>query len=139
MSNKVFTAIEVEALSKNPYVKKVSPKGITYTDDFKSIFINENEKGRFPRDIFEEHGFDIQVLGMKRVESAGKRWRAAYRKNGSEGLVDTRSYKSGRQNEKELSLEEKYKRLEAQSQLLKAENELLKKIKLMERGLKVHL
>lgn len=139
MSNKVFTAIEVEALSKNPYVKKVSPKGITYTDDFKNIFINENEKGRFPRDIFEEHGFDIEVLGMKRVESSGKRWRAAYRKNGSEGLVDTRSYKSGRASEKELSLEEKYKRLEAQNQLLKAENEFLKKIKLIERGLKVHL
>ena len=139
MSNKVFTAIEVKALSKNPYVKKVSSKGITYTDDFKNIFITENEKGRFPRDIFEEHGFDIQVLGMKRVESSGKRWRAAYRKSGSAGLVDTRSYHSGRPCEKELSLEEKYKLLEAQNQLLKAENELLKKIELMKRGLKVHL
>lgn len=139
MSNKVFTATEVEALSKNPYVKKVSPKGITYTDDFKNIFITENQKGRFPRDIFEEHGFDIQILGMKRVESSGKRWRAAYRKNGAGGLVDTRTYKSGRISEKTLSIEEKYKRLEAQNHLLKAENELLKKIKLMERGLKIHL
>ena len=139
MSNKLFTTNEIHILSKNPYVKKVSSKGITYTDEFKRIFITENENGKFPREIFESCGFDIHILGMKRIESSGKRWRAAYRKNGVCGLVDTRSHNSGRPSEKNLSLEEKYKRLEAQNQLLKAENELLKKIKLMERGLKIHL
>ena len=139
MSNKLFTTNEIHILSKNPYVKKVSSKGITYTDEFKRIFITENKNGKFPREIFESYGFDIKILGMKRIESSGKRWRAAYRKNGVCGLVDTRSHNSGRPSEKNLSLEEKYKRLEAQNQLLKAENELLKKIKLMERGLKIHL
>jgi len=139
MSNKLFTTNEIQILSKNPYVKKVSSKGITYTDEFKRIFITENKNGKFPREIFESCGFDIDILGMKRVESSGKRWRAKYRKNGVCGLVDTRSHNSGRSSEKNLSLEEKYKRLEAQNQLLKAENELLKKMKLIERGLKVHL
>ena len=139
MSNKLFTTNEIHILSKNPYVKKVSSKGITYTDEFKRIFITENKNGKFPREIFESCGFDIEILGMKRIESSGKRWRAAYWKYGVCGLVDTRSHNSGRPSEKNLSLEEKYKRLEAQNQLLKAENELLKKIKLMERGLKIHL
>lgn len=139
MSNKLFTTNEIQLLSKNPYVKKVSSKGITYTDEFKRIFITENENGKFPREIFEMCGFSIEILGMKRIESSGKRWRAAYRKNGVCGLVDTRTHNSGRPSEKNLSLEEKYKRLEAQNQLLKAENELLKKIKLMERGVKIHL
>lgn len=136
MSKKIFTEKEIKLLSRNPYVKSVSSKGITYSDEFKRIFIAENENGKVPRDIFTEHGFDIDILGMERVKSAGKRWRAAYRKNGVAGLQDTRKGNSGRPNEKELSLKEKYARLEAQNHLLKAENELLKKLEMMERGLR---
>lgn len=136
MSNKIFTEKEIEILSRNPYVKSVSSKGITYTDEFKRIFIMENEKGKFPRDIFTEYGFDINIIGIERVHSSGKRWRAAYRKNGVVGLQDTRNENSGRPSEKELTQEEKYARLEAQNHLLKAENELLKKLEMMERGLR---
>jgi transposase len=136
MSKKIFTEKEMELLSNNPYVKSVSSKGITYTDDFKQLFISENEKGKLPRQIFEECGFDIDLIGMKRVQSSGKRWRATYRENGLIGLKDTRSDSSGRPLKREPTLEEKYERLEAQNNLLKAENELLKKIRFLERGLK---
>ena len=135
MSNKLFTKEELEILSKNKYVKNVSIKGITYTDEFKSIFIAENEKGKFSREIFEECGFDVNIIGIKRIKSSGNRWRTAYRKNGVCGLTDTRKLNSGRPSEKELSIEEKYERLKAQNNLLKAENELLKKIQYLERGL----
>ncbi|OLS33657.1 transposase [Bacillus sp. MRMR6] len=136
MSKKVLAEKEIKLLSNNPYVKSVSPKGVTYTDEFKNIFISENEKGKLPRQIFEECGFDIDVLGIDRVRSSGKRWRAAYRENGVSGLRDTRGGNSGKSCERELSLEEKFARLEAQHKLLKAENELLKKIRFAERGLK---
>jgi transposase len=136
MSKKVLTEKEINLLSNNPYVKSVSPKGITYTDEFKHIFIAENDKGKLPRQIFEECGFEIDVIGIDRVRSSGKRWRAAYRENGVSGLRDIRAENSGRPCERELSLEEKYARLEAQHNLLKAENELLKKIRFAERGLK---
>ena len=106
---------------------------ITYSDEFKHIFIAENEKGKFPREIFEEHGFDIDIIGIKRVKSSGKRWRTAYRDKGMCGLEDTRKNNSGRPTSKELSIEEKYARLQAQNSLLKAENELLKKLDIMER------
>lgn len=46
-------------MSKNKYVKKVSNKGITYTDEFKRSFIVENNNGKLPRQIFEEHDFNI--------------------------------------------------------------------------------
>jgi transposase len=133
MSNKIFTKEEIEILANNKYVKRVSAKGITYTDEFKRIFINENEKGKFPRVIFEECSFDIGILGMKRVKSAGKRWRAAYKNEGVLGLQDMRKQNSGRPRDMELSLEEKYHRLMAQNNLLKAENELLKKLDMLER------
>lgn len=135
MSNKLFAKEEIKILSKNKYVKNISQKSITYTDEFKGVFIVENEKGKFPREIFEELGFDINILGIERVRSCGKRWRAAYKKDGACGLTDTRKLNSGRPREKELSLEEKYARLEAQNILLKAENELLKKIDILERRL----
>lgn len=136
MSKKTFTEKEIKKLSANPNVKSVSPKGITYTDEFKRLFIIENEKGKLPRQIFEENEFDIEIIGLKRIQSSGKRWRAAYRDNGVVGLRDTRKENSGRPSDKELSLEEKYARLEAANNLLKAENELLKKIDFAERRLK---
>ena len=60
MSNKIFTDKELEILSRNQYVKAVSMSSITYNDEFKSIFIAANEQGKFPREIFEDHGFDIK-------------------------------------------------------------------------------
>jgi len=132
MTKKLFTEKEMQVLSSNPYVKSVSEKGLTYTDEFKRIFIEEDEKGKLPRVIFEECGFDIDVIGIQRVVSSGNRWRASYKENGVFGLRDTRKENSRRKLERELTLEEKYARLEAERNLLKAENELLKKIKLME-------
>lgn len=136
MSKKLFTEKDVRVLSQNPYVKAVSSKGITYTDEFKQLFITENERGKLPRQIFEECGFDVSMIGMKRIKSSGNRWRTAYQVNGVSGLLDARTENTGRPREKELTLEERIARLEAQNNLLKAENELLKKIQIAERGLK---
>ncbi len=133
MSKKLFTNEEINLLSKNKYVKNITTKGITYTEEFKRIFISENTKGKLPRQIFEECGFDIDILGMNRVCSSGKRWRKSYKESGIRGLSDTRSLSSGRPRTRELSLEEKYARLEAKLNLLEAENELLKKIDMIER------
>ncbi len=96
------------------------------------FLLKKMKKGKPPRIIFEECGFDIDVIGLQRVVSSGNRWRTSYKERGVFGLRDTRKDNSGRKSEKELTLEEKYARLEAERNLLKAENELLKKIKLME-------
>lgn len=111
----------------------VSEKGITYTDEFKSVAIKEYENWKSPREIFEESGFDIEIVGIERASSSLKRWRKAYKENGVAGLEDARKYYSGL--ERELSFEEKFARLEAQNALLRAENELLKKLDLAERML----
>ncbi|KXY81239.1 tranposase [Bacillus wiedmannii] len=132
MTKKLFTEKEVQALSKNRYVKSVSQKGIIDTDEFKRIFIKENEKGKPPRIIFEECGFDIDVIGLQRVVSSRNSWSTSYKEKGIFGLRDTRKENSGRKWRKELILEEKYARLEAERNVLKAEKALLKKIKIME-------
>ena len=89
MSEKLFTIEEVKLLSKNKYVKNVTQKGITYTDEFKNIFILQNEKGKLPRQIFEECGFDINIIGMKRVKSSAARWRACSVR-GSKQIIKSR-------------------------------------------------
>jgi len=133
MTKRVLTQKEQALLKENPYVKSVSEKAITYTDEFKRHFIAENENGKLPREIFEEAGLSADLIGTGRINTAAKRWRAAYRKIGVEGLQDTRKTNSGRPSERELSLEEQIARLEAKNQLLRAENELLKKLDLLER------
>lgn len=135
MSIKIFTNEEIMILSENPYVKNVTPKGITYTDEFKSIYINEHISGKFPKDIFKEYGFDIEIIGFWRIHAADKRWRKAFDRYGEYAFFDKRKSNKGRTKTRELSLEEKYERLVAHNQLLQAENELLKKIKQAERML----
>src|SRR5690606_37649032 len=129
----LFTDQEQYLLMKHPYVKAVSKKAITYTDEFKAIAVKEYGEGKFPRQIFEDAGFDIEIVGIERAKSALKRWRTAYQEKGLEGLEDLRNSSSRRLLARELSIEEKYARLEAQNALLRAENELLKKIDLAER------
>lgn len=132
MSIKTFTEKQIILLSNNQYVMNVSDKAITYTDEFKRIFMSENENGKLPRLIFEEHGFDIDIVGMERAKSSGNRWRRAYKKEGILGLSDMRKEKSGTIY-KELTNEQKIERYKAQIKLLKAENEILKKIDYLER------
>jgi hypothetical protein len=58
-----------------------------------------------PRLIFEEHGFNIGLLGRERIKSSAKRWRKSYKKGGILGLSDMRKEKSGIPGNKELSTE----------------------------------
>ncbi len=132
MSTKLFTSKEINALRINPYVKSVSPKGITYTDEFKELFIAQTFDGRFPVEIFQVCGFDIEALGTHRINSCKKRWLASYKRNGVMGLCDTRKGNSGHKKDGTLSAEERYAKLEAENKLLKAEVELLKEIRLAE-------
>ena len=135
MSKKIFSLKEIEILRKNKFVKNVTEKGITYSDEFKQIFVLENMKGILPRTIFENYDFDIEIIGIERIKSSGKRWRKLYKNEGTVGLKDTRKSNSGRPRKTELSEQKKLDKLIAENILLKAENELLKKLKMMEMGL----
>ena len=137
MNQKQFTEKEKNELRKLPYVQSVTSTLITYTDEFKRIFIAEDRDGKLPREIFRDHGFDVDLLGGSRIRKAAYRWRKAYKEQGIEGLNNGRNHpEPGKKGKKEASLKEQYARLEAQNQFLKAENELLKKLEMMERGLK---
>ena len=134
MSKTTFTDKDIKILSKNKYVKKVSSKAITYSIEFKEKFIEEYYNGKLPRIIFEECGFDIDLIGLKRVEQSTQRWKRAYEKDGFFGLQDSRKHSSGRPSNKALTDAEKIEKLEAKIKFLEMHNDFLKKLKKMKRG-----
>lgn len=89
--------------------------------------------GKLPREIFAENGFDINVIGLKRIEQSATRWKALYEKDGILGLDDSRKCASGRPRSRELSKEEIIERQESKIKLLESQVELLKKLDVTER------
>lgn len=106
MSKKHFNKYERERLALNPHVLRVSEKSITYADEFKRLFIDQYMSGRTPREIFEASGFDVEILGIKRVEQCADRWKKAYEKDGITGLADSRKEAALRPSQRSLSQEE---------------------------------
>ncbi|MCH1627990.1 IS3 family transposase [Fredinandcohnia quinoae] len=135
MSKITFTLREIKTLQNNPNVQRVSQRSITYSDSFKNKFMDEYLAGKLPRQIFLENGFDIDVIGLKRIEQSACRWKKAYEKNGIIGLTDSRKTGSGRPLKRELTPSEVIERQEAKIKLLEGQVELLKKLEVTERRL----
>lgn len=133
MSKKIFSSEEIKKSSINKYVKNITEKGITYTNEFKLHFIAEYEIGKTPRQIFEDAGFDIDIVGIERVKSSSRRWRKSYSDKGVLGLDDTRTLNSCRTLNRELTLEEILAKKDTEIEYLKAELELVKKLEVNER------
>ena len=131
MGRKYFTSEDQSKLRKNPYVKNVSEKSITYTDEFREEFYSEYLKGIGPTQILREMGFDPSILGSDRILSITKRIKKYSQRVG--GFKDKRRESSGRPRSKDLSIEEQLERLQHQNALLKQENEFLKKVEQIER------
>lgn len=132
MSKVLFNNKQQETLRNNKYVKSVSEKGITYTDDFKAHAISESLSGKTSTQIFEEAGFDLTAMGG-RPHNALYRWKKAFKVNGEMGLRDTRKDYSGRPLERTLTSDEIIARKDAEIEYLKIELNLVKKLDLIER------
>ena len=134
MAKILFTDIQVKKLNKNKWIKNVTNKEITYTDEFKYKLVKECENyKKFPQDVFRECGIDPEIVGKTRIRNAAYKWRKKINSTGE--ITDTRKTNSGNTLKRELSDKEKLERAEAKIKLLEAENELLKKNELIEMGI----
>ncbi len=131
MGKNYFTLEQVEQLKKNKYVKHVSEKAITYTEEFKEIFIKEYNSGKLCSQILIEMGFDPKVLGIARIKSISGRTRKQAKR--PEGFKDTRSTESGRPRTKDLTQEELIERQKQEIEVLKAKVEFLSLLRRAER------
>lgn len=132
MSKILFSEDQIEELRKNPYVKNVTHKSIMYTDEFKEIAVKLYQGGEIPRSIFTDNGFEIAVIGIKRVETSLTRWRKMSQR--IDGYTDLRHTNSkGRPRSKPRSSEEEVAYLKDKLEYLEQENEFLKKLRAAER------
>jgi transposase-like protein len=130
MATKTFTDEEIIELSNNPYVQKVSPTTITYTQEFREFFVSEYQKGIAPNEILRRAGFNRKILGKERCDSISRNLRK--RATREDGLADKRKLGGGRQRFRELSPEEEIQRLRQKVKYLEQENMFLKKINFLE-------
>lgn len=131
MSKNYFTPEQVEQLKKNKYVKHVSEKAITYTEEFKEVFMLEYNSGKLPSQVLTEMGFDYKLLGRNRIDGIVQKTKKQSVR--PEGFKDTRTTESGRPRTKALTPEEQMEKLKLENEILKAKVEFLSLLRRAER------
>ncbi len=97
-----LTQEEIKILKKNPNVISVNEDRIVYSDSFKKYFVEQYFMGEKPGNIFRSAGFDLKILGSKRIERASYRWRESF-EAGTLGLyADTGMSHEAEMKDKEL-------------------------------------
>ncbi len=67
MSRKLFTKEQQQLLRNNPYVYSVTASRLQLTKEFKELFMTAYNSGDSPRTILENYGFDIGIIGERRI------------------------------------------------------------------------
>ena len=65
-----FTEEQVRELAENRYTYRVSRKSITFTPEFMRLLCGKKAEGMSNRKIFEDCGYDPDVLGRYRMSNA---------------------------------------------------------------------
>ena len=128
MSKRIFTQEQIRELSKNKNVKKCSKKSITYNKKFKIKAVKQYyDEYIVPNEIFEQAGFDLDVVGKETPRSSLKRWRKIFQ---NKGVLALNLENRGRSKKiKDKTDKDKIERLEAENIYLKAENDFLVKLR----------
>lgn len=137
MSRKRFSAEDRARLMKNGNVLKVGEAFLTYCPAFKVEAVRQYLAGKTPQRIFQDAGFDLDLIGRKTPKRQLLAWRTVFEQRGEAGLmIDRRGRHStgGRRSDRELTVDERLRRAEARVRYLEKENELLKKFDAIERS-----
>jgi len=122
----------VEKLRQNPYILRVTEWSVSFTPEFKRIAYNEYYNGKSMRQIFADAGFDIGIIGDKRLENfRNKLMKKAETDNEFE---DGRKANCRREPQStEAQMAKRIRELEHRNAYLEQENEFLKKIQSLEK------
>ena len=131
MSKRIFSLKEASRLRDNPNVLRCTPKYITYHPNFKSSAVARYARdGLSPVQIFQEAGFDVEVIGRKTPIDRLKEWRKVVATRGMEKLMTEKRGRPPRQpNQLPESDQEKIRALEDKVAYLQAENAFLARLR----------
>lgn len=76
MTKKRFTAEEIKILRDNPYTHSVSADAIRFNKEFHDQYRRLYMLGHNCKKIFQELGYSIEILGMRRIYSFDSRIKA---------------------------------------------------------------
>ena len=121
----------VKRLNEHRYVAKATEWKISYTEEFKRSAYGEYIRGKSMRDIFIEAGFDVELLGKKRI--------SRFFEHLNEKADEESGFKDKRKNKNlqaplstEAQMMKRIRELEHRNAYLEQENEFLKKIRELE-------
>ena len=122
----------VKELNEHRYVERASEWTINFTAEFKQKAYDEYYRGKSTREIFEEAGFNVEILGRTRLESFRNHLMArAAEENGFEDKRKDTNLQAPPSTEAQL--QKRIRELEHRNAYLEQENDFLKKIRELER------
>ena len=128
MSTRLLKKEDVEKLRENVYVKTATTRSVIFTTEFKQLVYEQLHQGKTTRQIFKENGFDVEVLGEKRLLN----FQSSIEKQAEreEGFVDKRTNNQRKPaKDSEEDLRNKLRQMEHRLRYLEQENNFLKKIR----------
>jgi len=133
MSKRMFTKKQIEIILRNKNVSGCSEKSISYHIDFKLLAVKKYQEGLPSKEIFEQAGFSVDIIGRDTPKYCLRRWRKIFKEKGEIGLKEDGRGRYGLRgrpkNLSNLSDKDKLKRLEAEIAYLKEENHFLAKLR----------
>ena len=126
MSKKQFSDEEIAILRQNPYTFNVTRNTLSFTKEFKELFLAEYNAGNTTRRILTDHGYDPEMIGERRLWGISR-----YIRNQSEKYGDVYEGVSNAAppgQAKPLSDKDELKQLRHEVDYMKQEIEFLKKI-----------
>ncbi len=129
MELKRFTDEEMAILRSNPYTYKVTQCQISFTTEFKELFLKHYNEGMATKDIMLSFGYDPEILGDNRINGIRMHIKKEFKKYGRfrSGRKPRRVYYSDNNNIPTNPADE-VKQLRNEVEYLRQEVEFLKKI-----------
>lgn len=128
MSRKTFTPEEITILLANPFTYKVTNSTLSFTKEFKKLFIEKYSEGMTPRQILIECGYNPEMLGDRRIWGIAQHLKEQYTESGGSFSEGYTGYRTSKKSAGQLSEKEELKLLRQEVDYLKQEIEFLKKI-----------
>lgn len=121
---KIFTREQIKELSKNKNVVRAGSKSVRYCRGFKISALRQyNEQGLSAVRIFEEAGFDLNLIGKRAPNRLMNQWNKAFKVKKEENLIGSEITTKRIRNGREL------RNLKAKVAYLEAENRFLAKLR----------
>lgn len=128
-----YTDEQINKLSQNKYVEFIGKDKITFTKEFKILFMNEFNKGKGNLEIFSEFGLDPLLIGKRRIKICTRNWKkqASHDPTFSKNNYYPMHKETDEQKKKRL---QNIKYLQKRVNQLEMEKEYLKKVSALRKG-----